>query len=66
MRIARTSIAALTRNATRRYLRSLDALHLAAALRLGCRSVVTYDERMAVAARELGFDVVAPGAQLEG
>lgn len=46
------------------HLRSLDALHLAAALRLGCRSVVTYDERMAAAARELGFDVVAPGAAL--
>lgn len=42
------------------HLRSLDALHLAAALRLGCRVVVTYDARMAEAARELGFDVVAP------
>lgn len=48
------------------HLRSLDALHLAAALRLGCRSVVTYDERMAAAARELGFDVVSPGVGLEG
>ncbi|CAB4743670.1 unannotated protein [freshwater metagenome] len=44
------------------HLRSLDALHLAAALRLGCRTVVTYDARMAEAARELGFDVVAPVA----
>jgi predicted nucleic acid-binding protein len=44
------------------HLRSLDALHLAAALRLGCRTVVTYDGRMAEAARELGFDVVAPVA----
>lgn len=44
------------------HLRSLDALHLVAALRLGCRSVVTYDERMAEAAAGLGFDVVAPGA----
>ena len=42
-------------------LRSLDALHLAAALRLGCQAIATYDERMADAARELGFDVVAPG-----
>lgn len=44
------------------HLRSLDALHLAAALRLGCRTVVTYDAHMAEAARELGFDVVAPTA----
>ena len=42
-------------------LRSLDALHLAAALRLGCRTIVTYDERMASSARELGLDVIAPG-----
>ena len=42
-------------------LRSLDALHLTAALRLRCRAVVTYDARMADAATELGFDVVTPG-----
>ena len=44
------------------HLRSLDALHLAAALRLGCRAVVTYDERMAGSARDTGFEVVSPGA----
>lgn len=44
------------------HLRSLDALHLAAALRLGCRAVVTYDERMAGSARDLGLEVVSPGA----
>ena len=43
-----------------RTLRSLDALHLAAAVRLGVETVVTYDQRMAEAARELGLAVVAP------
>lgn len=43
------------------YLRPLDALHVASALRLGCREVVTYDDRMADCARELGLDVVTPG-----
>jgi predicted nucleic acid-binding protein len=42
-------------------LRSLDALHLAAAVRLGADAVVTYDERMATSARGLGLAVVAPG-----
>lgn len=41
-------------------LRSLDALHLAAALRIGVDAVVTYDQRMADAARALGFPVIAP------
>ena len=42
--------------------RSLDAIHLAAALALGpdLGALVTYDERMTVAARELGLEVVAP------
>jgi len=42
-------------------LRSLDALHLAAAVRLGADAVVTYDARMATSARGLGLAVVAPG-----
>lgn len=44
-------------------LRSLDAVHLAAALRLGddLDGVVTYDERMAAATRALGLPVLAPG-----
>lgn len=42
-------------------LRSLDALHLAAAVRIGVEHVVTYDERMAESARELGLGVLAPG-----
>lgn len=44
-------------------LRSLDAVHLAAALALGddLETVVTYDRRMADAAALLGLDVTAPG-----
>lgn len=44
-------------------LRSLDALHLAAALSLGrdLAGVVTYDIRMADAASELDLNVEAPG-----
>lgn len=43
-------------------LRSLDAIHLAAAVRLGVAAVLTYDSRMREAARGLGLEVVAPGA----
>ncbi len=43
-------------------LRSLDAIHLATAERLrgGLHELVIYDERMASAARQLGFRVTAP------
>jgi len=41
-------------------LRSLDALHVAAALRWGADAVATYDERQARAARAVGLEVVAP------
>lgn len=43
-------------------LRSLDALHLAAARRLGSRleSLVTYDQRLASAAAWYGITVVSP------
>lgn len=43
-------------------LRSLDAVHLAAAMRLGddLDGVVTYDDRMAEAARILGVAVLSP------
>lgn len=43
-------------------LRSLDAIHLATARRLGqdLGAIVTYDERMAEAATHLGYRVVAP------
>lgn len=44
-------------------LRTLDAIHLAAALTLGDEllAIVTYDERMAEAARALGLPVAQPG-----
>ncbi|HHU09492.1 MAG TPA: type II toxin-antitoxin system VapC family toxin [Intrasporangiaceae bacterium] len=42
------------------HLRSLDALHLAAAIRIGVDCVVTYDSRMTASARSLGLTVFAP------
>jgi predicted nucleic acid-binding protein len=42
-------------------LRSLDALHIAAAVRLGVDHLVTYDRRMERSARALGVSVLAPG-----
>jgi uncharacterized protein len=43
-------------------LRSLDAIHLATAKRLGTDlgEIVTYDGRMATAARSMGFKVATP------
>ena len=43
-------------------LRSLDAIHLASALALGTelKGMVTYDARLADAARAAGLEVVAP------
>lgn len=43
-------------------LRSLDALHLAAALRMDADSILTYDERLADAAHAVGMNVSAPGS----
>ena len=42
--------------------RSLDAIHLAAALSLGSdlAALVTYDERMTSAAQAIGLPVVSP------
>ncbi len=45
---------------SRRDLRSLDALHLAGALRLDVEVLVTYDERLAAAGADVGLTVVAP------
>lgn len=44
-------------------MRTLDAIHLAAAAAVGddLAGVVTYDERMAEAARDLGLTLLAPG-----
>lgn len=46
------------------FLRSLDAIHLASALLFedALRHVVTYDTRMADAARALGLRVTSPGS----
>jgi predicted nucleic acid-binding protein len=43
-------------------LRSLDAIHLASASTLGpsVRQIVTYDERLAGAAKAAGFNVASP------
>lgn len=43
-------------------MRTLDAIHVAAALALGrdLEALVTYDERMAAAARLVGLPVVSP------
>ncbi|WP_375000599.1 type II toxin-antitoxin system VapC family toxin [Aeromicrobium sp. CTD01-1L150] len=43
-------------------LRSLDALHLAVAVRLGVDAVVTYDNRMQDCCVSLGLAVLAPTA----
>lgn len=42
------------------HVRSLDALHLAAAIRIGVDRVVTYDSRLEGSARSLGLNVFAP------
>lgn len=43
-------------------LRSLDAIHLATAERIGrdLGEIVTYDQRMALAAQEMGFKISSP------
>lgn len=41
-------------------LRSADAIHLAAALRLGADEIITYDAELADAARTAGLRVIAP------
>ncbi|WP_051191614.1 type II toxin-antitoxin system VapC family toxin [Microbacterium luticocti] len=64
------SLAALDRAAYRSagflpmpYLRTLDALHLEAAIRLDVDAILTYDHRLAEAARAAGLDVIAPGRE---
>jgi predicted nucleic acid-binding protein len=42
------------------YLRTLDALHLEAAMRLDASAMLTYDRRLTGAARAAGLDVIAP------
>ncbi len=43
------------------HLRTLDALHLEAAVRLDVSAILTYDRRLGDAARTLGVDVISPG-----
>lgn len=43
-----------------RHLRTLDALHLEAAVRLDVDAILTYDVRLRSAATEIGIAVVAP------
>ena len=46
-----------------RFLRTLDAIHVATALAIGeLEGVITYDRRMAEAARANGLTVLAPGS----
>jgi predicted nucleic acid-binding protein len=47
-----------------RMLRSLDAIHLSTARMLGTEldALVTYDERLAVAATDAGISLIRPGA----
>lgn len=47
------------------FLRTLDALHLEAAIRLNADAMLTYDRRLGEAARAVGLDVIAPGARGE-
>lgn len=51
-----------------RELRTLDAIHLVSALRVGERlhAIVAYDRRLAEAARDAGLAVEAPGAPPTG
>lgn len=44
------------------YLRTLDALHLEAALRLDAAAILTYDQRLGRAARTVGIQVISPRA----
>lgn len=44
------------------YLRTLDALHLEAAIRLDASGILAYDRRLGEAARSAGLEVIAPGA----
>jgi hypothetical protein len=42
--------------------RSIDAVHLASALRVGVSEMLVYDSRLAEAAAAAGLEVLSPGA----
>lgn len=44
-----------------RHLRTLDAIHLEAAIRLGADAILTYDHRLSEAAHAVGLEVISPG-----
>ncbi len=46
--------------------RTLDAIHLASALRIGADELLAYDRRLATAAQAHALAVVSPGAQSQG
>lgn len=46
-----------------KYLRTLDAVHLEAALRLEVDAMLTYDRRLAEACMAVGLDVISPGRE---
>lgn len=47
---------------TSAHVRSLDAIHLACAVRIGARQMLVYDRRLAEAAEAAGIEVLHPGA----
>lgn len=47
------------------HLRTLDALHLEAAIRLNADAILTYDHRLGDAARSIGLEVISPGEPRE-
>ncbi len=49
------------RTLTSKTLRSLDAIHLASALRIEAEELLAYDRRLLAAASDLGFATTSPG-----
>ncbi|HSO68415.1 MAG TPA: type II toxin-antitoxin system VapC family toxin [Arachnia sp.] len=47
------------------YLRTVDALHLEAAMRLDADGMLTYDHRLGEAAGSIGLKVISPGVSAE-
>jgi predicted nucleic acid-binding protein len=56
-----TRAAKMAHNDDSRYLRALDAIHLACAERLAVLKILTYDKVQASVASLLGIEVVSPG-----
>lgn len=56
-----TEVLRFAGNIEGQHLRSLDAIHIAAALLGGAPTLITYDNRMAESARAAGLEVLQPG-----